>query len=104
MSDLMSKRLLIADLDGRGRAAAEKISAAWAVFTPCTVSGSLLEAVTEASKCTADGDAILRSPAHSRFNQFRNCQERGERFCVVMKSIGRGAAVTDPNINGSSAD
>src|SRR6185369_15485137 len=44
---LLSKRVKQAFLIGD---AAEKIRAAWSLFTPCTVFDSLLEAVTEAAK------------------------------------------------------
>jgi len=84
-------------------AASEKIRAAWSLFTPCTVTNSLLEAVSEAARSAASGDVVLLSPACSSFDQFRNYQERGEIFCEAVKSIGRGAIDMHPNMNGRTA-
>jgi UDP-N-acetylmuramoylalanine--D-glutamate ligase len=81
-------------------AAAEKIRAAWSLFIPCTVSNSLIDAVTEAAKWAASGDVVLLSPACSSFDQFRDYQERGEIFCQTVKSIGRGSETGSPNRNG----
>jgi len=94
---LLSKRVKHAFLIGE---AGEKIRAAWSLFTPCTVLDSLIEAVTEAVKNSASGDVVLLSPACSSFDQFRNYQERGEKFCQMVKSISRGSPSGDPNING----
>lgn len=82
--------------------AAEKIRAAWSLFTPCTLASSLLEAVSAAVKCTTEGDVVLLSPACSSLDGFRDYRERGQRFCEAVKSISRGLASADPNINGSS--
>jgi UDP-N-acetylmuramoylalanine--D-glutamate ligase len=94
---LLSKRVKHAFLIGES---AEKIRAAWSLFTPCTVADSLLEAVIEAARRAASGDVVLLSPACSSFDQFRNYQERGESFCKIVKSIGRGPLDRDPNIHG----
>ena len=94
---LLSKRVKHAFLIGE---AGEKIRAAWSLFTPCTVLDSLIEGVTEAVKNSASGDVVLLSPACSSFDQFRNYQERGEKFCQMVKSISRGSPSGDPNING----
>jgi len=83
--------------------ATEKIRAAWSLFTPCTPVGSLLEAVSEAAKCASVGDVILLSPACSSFDQFRNYQQRGERFCTVVKSISGGLPGGTPNGDGRMA-
>lgn len=92
---LISRRVKGAFLIGEAR---EKIRAAWSLFTACTLSDSLLEAVTEAAKNAAAGDVILLSPACSSFDQFQNYQQRGERFCQIVKSISRGARQGSPNI------
>jgi UDP-N-acetylmuramoylalanine--D-glutamate ligase len=83
--------------------AAQKIRAAWSLFTPCTGVGSLLEAVTEAAKRATPGDTVLLSPACSSFDQFRNYQQRGEFFCSAVKSIGRGAPGGNPKIHDKDA-
>jgi UDP-N-acetylmuramoylalanine--D-glutamate ligase len=95
---LLSKRVKRAFLLGE---ASEHIRAAWSLFTPCTTAHSLLEAVAEAAKAAASGDVVLLSPACSTFDEFRNYQQRGEVFCGAVKSIGRGAHVATPHINGN---
>lgn len=83
-------------------AAAEKIRAAWSLFTPCQSSGSLLEAVAEAARNAVAGDVVLFSPACPGWDQFRDYQHRGEIFCLAVKSIGGGAPAGTPNINGKT--
>jgi UDP-N-acetylmuramoylalanine--D-glutamate ligase len=78
----------------------QRMHAAWSVFTPCTTSDSLLEAVAEAAKNATSGDVVLLSPACSSWDQFRNHQHRGEVFCQAVKSIGRGVCDATPNIDG----
>jgi UDP-N-acetylmuramoylalanine--D-glutamate ligase len=68
-------------------AAREKIRAAWSLFTPCTLVDSLLEAVTEAAKIAVPGDVVLLSPACSSFDQFRNYQQCGEKFCQIVNQL-----------------
>jgi UDP-N-acetylmuramoylalanine--D-glutamate ligase len=80
--------------------ASERMRAAWNVFTPCTLAGSLIKAVTEAAKNATSGDVVLLSPACSGWDQFRNHQHRGEVFCQAVKSIGRGVCGRTPNIDG----
>jgi UDP-N-acetylmuramoylalanine--D-glutamate ligase len=87
---LISKRVKGAFLIGESR---EKIRSAWSLFTPCTLVDSLLEAVTEVAKNAAPGDVVLLSPACSSFDQFQNYQQRGERFCQIVKSISWGGSV-----------
>jgi UDP-N-acetylmuramoylalanine--D-glutamate ligase len=65
----------------------EKLRAAWSLFTPCTVEGSLLEAVIMAAGNASPGDVILLSPACSSFDQFRNYQHRGEVFRDAVKRL-----------------
>jgi UDP-N-acetylmuramoylalanine--D-glutamate ligase len=96
---LLSKRVKHALLIG---AAAEKIRAAWSLFIPCTISDSLINAVTEAAGQAAFGDVVLLSPACSSFDQFRDYQERGEIFCQTVKSISRGGMNGSPNRHGKN--
>ena len=94
---LLSKRVKHAFLVGE---AGERIRAAWSLFTPCTVAGSLLEAVSEAAKNATSGDVVLLAPACSSWDQFQNHQHRGEVFCQAVKSIGRGVRGGTPKIHG----
>lgn len=93
----LSKRVKGAFLLGE---AAEKIRAAWSLFTPCNVNASLLEAVAEAAKSAVSGDVVLFSPACPSFDQFRNYQQRGESFCQMVKSTYGGGPTASPNIHG----
>lgn len=93
---VLTRRVKGAFLIGEAR---EKIRAAWSLFTPCTLAGSLLEAISEAAKIATAGDVVLLSPACSSFDQFEGYQHRGEIFCQAVKSIGSGARDAHPNIN-----
>jgi UDP-N-acetylmuramoylalanine--D-glutamate ligase len=93
LGPVLSKRVKQAFLVGQ---AGEKIRSAWSLFTPCKPSASLLEAVVEAAQNAASGDVVLLSPACSSFDQFRNYQDRGEKFCEAVKSISRGANEGSP--------
>jgi UDP-N-acetylmuramoylalanine--D-glutamate ligase len=93
----IAKRVKHAFLLGEAR---EKIRAAWSLFTACTISNSLIEAIAEAANRAASGDVVLLSPACSSFDQYRNYQQRGEMFCQAVKSIGRGAQSENPHMHG----
>jgi UDP-N-acetylmuramoylalanine--D-glutamate ligase len=97
---VISRRVKRAILFGE---AAEKMCAAWSLFTPCAAKESLLEAISEAARNAASGDVVLFSPACSSLDQFRDFQERGEVFCRAVKSIGRGVPVGHPNRHGNLA-
>jgi UDP-N-acetylmuramoylalanine--D-glutamate ligase len=87
---LLSQRVKGAFLIGETR---DKIRAAWSLFTPCTLAGSLLEAVAEAARSAVAGDVVLLSPACSSFDQFQNYQDRGEVFRQAVQSLRQK---TDP--------
>jgi UDP-N-acetylmuramoylalanine--D-glutamate ligase len=92
---ILSKRVKQAFLIGE---ASEKIRAAWSLFTPCKISKTLLEAITEAAQSATSGDVVLLSPACSSFDLFRDYQHRGDEFCSAVKSISRGARDENPNV------
>jgi UDP-N-acetylmuramoylalanine--D-glutamate ligase len=94
---LLSRKVKGAFLLGK---VAQKIRAAWGLFTPCMLASSLLEAVAEAARNATSGDVILLSPACSGLDQFRNYQHRGEVFCEAVKSIGRGLVASSPYMHG----
>jgi UDP-N-acetylmuramoylalanine--D-glutamate ligase len=87
---LLSQRVKQALLIGEAR---EKIRASWSLFTPCTVLGSLLEAVILAAENAVPGDVVLLSPACSSFDQFRNYQHRGDVFRQLVTQRGNVARV-----------
>ncbi len=74
---LLARRVKGTFLLGESR---EKLRAAWSLFTPCTLTDSLLEAVRNAAEVAVAGDVILLSPACSSFDMFQNYQHRGEVF------------------------
>ena len=85
---LLSQRAKGALLIGETR---EKIRAAWALFTPCSLADSLLEAVDSAAHSAVAGDVVLLSPACSSFDQFQNYQHRGEVFRQAVRSFEQAA-------------
>ena len=72
------------------------------LFSSCTVLHSQVKPITEAAQHAVSGDVVLLSPACSSFDQFRNYQERGEKFYLAVKSISRGAKSSTHNINGQN--
>jgi UDP-N-acetylmuramoylalanine--D-glutamate ligase len=85
---LLSQRVKGAFLIGETR---EKIRAAWSLFTPCSLSDSLIEAVSEAARNAVAGDVVLLSPACSSFDQFQNYQHRGEVFRQAVQTWAQSA-------------
>jgi len=88
---LLSQRVKGAYLIGETR---EKLRAAWSLFTPCTLAGSLLEAVQSAARDAVMGDVVLLSPACSSFDQFQNYKHRGEVFRQAVNDLRRATAET----------
>jgi UDP-N-acetylmuramoylalanine--D-glutamate ligase len=78
------------------------MNAKWNLFTPCTIAGSLLEAVAEAAINATSGDVVLLAPAYSSWDQFQNHQYRSEVLCQAVRSIGRGLGGGTPNISGKT--
>ncbi|MBL9166866.1 MAG: UDP-N-acetylmuramoyl-L-alanine--D-glutamate ligase [Verrucomicrobiales bacterium] len=66
---------------------ATRLRSDWGLFTPCSVCGSLLEAVSEAARRAEPGDVVLLSPACSSFDQFRDYQHRGEVFRQAVLAL-----------------
>jgi UDP-N-acetylmuramoylalanine--D-glutamate ligase len=81
---LLSRRVKGAFLLGATR---EKLRAAWGLFTPCTLVGSLLEAVQLAAASAVSGDVVLLSPACSSFDMFQNYQHRGDVFRNAVRQV-----------------
>lgn len=69
---------------------ATRLRSDWGLFTPCSVCGSLLEAVSEAARRAEPGDVVLLSPACSSFDQFRDYQHRGEVFRQAVSALVTG--------------
>jgi UDP-N-acetylmuramoylalanine--D-glutamate ligase len=81
---LLSQRVKSALLIGE---TGEKLRAAWSLFTPCTLMGTLIDAVAEAARHAAPGDVVLLSPACSSFDQFQSYQHRGDVFRQAVKDL-----------------
>jgi UDP-N-acetylmuramoylalanine--D-glutamate ligase len=84
LGPLLSERVKGAFLIGETR---EKIRGAWSLFTPCTLTDSLLEAVQMAAASAVAGDVVLLSPACSSFDQFQDYQHRGESFREAVRAV-----------------
>ena len=81
---LLSQRVRGTFLIGETR---ERLRSAWSLFTPCSLCGSLLEAVRDAARRAQPGDVVLLSPACSSFDQFQNYQHRGEVFRQAVTDL-----------------
>ena len=89
---VISQRVKGAYLIGETR---ERLRSAWSLFTPCTLSSSLLEAVREAARHAESGDVVLLSPACSSFDQFQDYQHRGETFRQAVNQLAAGSVTSD---------
>lgn len=54
---------------------------------PCTVSGTLPEAVFAADEMADLGDTVLLSPACASFDQFANFEKRGDAFTTLVQEL-----------------
>jgi UDP-N-acetylmuramoylalanine--D-glutamate ligase len=67
--------------------AAPEIADALADTVPLQASGDLERAVAAASAAAEPGDVVLLSPAAASYDQFRDFEERGERFRELVQAL-----------------
>ena len=87
LADAAAKRVRAAVLIGES---AKKLEAALAGRVDVCVAASLEEAVERASQLAQPGDVVLLSPACASQDQFRDFQERGERFRAAVIELQAG--------------
>jgi UDP-N-acetylmuramoylalanine--D-glutamate ligase len=71
---------------------AAAIEAALAGRIPCTACACLEDAVQAAAAVAHAGDVVLLAPGCASFDQFRNFEDRGERFAAAARREARGAS------------
>ena len=69
--------------------AAGKLEAALAGRLPVHDAGSLERAVPLAARLAQPGDVVLLAPACASFDQFRDFEERGERFAAAVAALAK---------------
>jgi UDP-N-acetylmuramoylalanine--D-glutamate ligase len=69
--------------------AASPMNDAWGDVAKCRLCGTLDEAVAAAWRDAAPGETVLLSPACASFDQFRNFEERGDRFVSLVNGLAR---------------
>ncbi len=73
--------------------ATEKLQAALAGRVEVATAKSIEDAVAQAAKLAREGDVVLLSPACASHDQFRNFEERGDRFKAAVVALqARGGA------------
>ena len=87
LADAAVKRVRAAVLIGES---AKKLEVALAGRVPVCSAVSVEEAVERASELAQPGDVVLLSPACASQDQFRDFQERGERFRAAVTELRSG--------------
>ncbi len=82
VKEVLAKKAIGVYLIGQ---ASEFMASAWSDVVPCFRCGTLEAAIRKARSDAKKGDTILLSPACASFDQFRNFEERGQRFARLMQ-------------------
>lgn len=84
VKEMLAKHVVGVYLIGR---ASEQMAAAWSDVVPCHRCGTLDAAADRAWREARPGETILLSPGCASFDQFRNFEERGDRFREVARRL-----------------
>lgn len=97
LGPILARRVKRAILLGEG---ADRLRAAWSLFTPCSDAGTLLEALALAVQGAVAGDVVLWSPACFSRDQFPDHQRAGDVYKNAILTLPEptdgGPLSTDP--------
>lgn len=69
--------------------AQDELARLWGEAARCLLCGTLEEAVRQAVALAEAGEAVLLSPMCASFDQFKDFEERGDRFKALVKDLER---------------
>ncbi|MFH0881175.1 MAG: UDP-N-acetylmuramoyl-L-alanine--D-glutamate ligase [Lentisphaerota bacterium] len=93
VKELLSQKVRGVYLIGK---ASDEMALAWKDAVPCVPCGILEDAVNRAWADAMPGEIVLLSPACASYDQFRNFEERGDRF---IRSVGKLSAENAHKLN-----
>ncbi len=71
--------------------AAARIESQWKGLAPIIRASTLQDAIAKTISSARRGDTVVFSPGCSSFDMFRDFEDRGEQFClIVRKYAGKG--------------
>ena len=82
LKELLEERVQTVYLIGQS---AKRMCSDWSDAVPCVLSGSLEQAFRQASQDACGGEVVLLSPGGASFDQFRDYEQRGERFVELVE-------------------
>ena len=84
LAETLSKKVRKVYLIGE---ASNKLAETWRGAVECVCCGTLEQAVKAAWEEAESGDVVLLSPGCASFDQFKNYEERGERFVAIVREL-----------------
>lgn len=73
--------------------AAGRMREQWSDLVPVSVASTLEEAVAIAGSHASDGESVVFSPGCSSFDMFRNFEDRGDRFKVIVNTLAAKGSI-----------